>query len=224
MTDIIQNNILESAKKALIDRNVVSDEKYLPKLIYNNISTGQIVLSSIRDELSDCESFCISVAFITNGGICCLFDEFQKLKEKKIPGRIVTTNYLFFNDPQALRRLLTFDNIQVKMYEGDLHTKGYIFHKNGYDTILVGSSNMTDNALKCNQEWNIRLSSINQGDIVNDYTNEFERLWSESIDLTEEWIGEYEIDYNKKVIERRKTPGFDRKIIKKTPMQAQACD
>ena len=224
MTDSIQTTILESAKKALVDRSVISNDKYQPKLIYNNTSAGHIVLSSIQDELDDCESFCISVAFVNSGGICCLFNDLEKMKERGIPGKIITTNYLYFNKPKALRQLREFTNIQIRMYEGDLHTKGYIFHKKGYDTVLVGSSNMTDSALKCNQEWNIRLSSVNQGDIVRDYTNEFDRLWSDSVDLTDEWIDEYEIEYDKRQIERKLTPGYDRKIIKPTKMQSVALE
>ncbi len=224
MTDATQNTILQSAKKALIDRNIVSDEKYKPKLIYNNVSAGQIVLSSLQEEMKDCSSFCMSVAFITKGGICSIFNDLQTLEAKGIPGRIITTNYLFFNDPDALRDLRKFKNLEIRMYDGDLHTKGYIFHKEGYDTILIGSSNLTDNALKCNQEWNIRLSSNDQGDLVSEYTNEFERLWSESILLNDTWLEEYEIEYRKKAIERKSTPGYDRQVIKPTAMQRQALE
>jgi len=51
--------------------NLTSDSNlaYKPEFIVNSYSEGQKVLSVIERELSSCDSFSISVAFITKSGI-----------------------------------------------------------------------------------------------------------------------------------------------------------
>ena len=178
MTEELEEIILKSAKAAFVDSSVISNEYYQPKLIYNNPAGGQVVLSSIQNELIDVESFSFSIAFITKGGLACIYNDLDRLEKNSILGKILTTDFLTFNDPLALKELLKFRNIQVRVFEGDLHTKGYIFNKKDHQTIIVGSSNLTDNALKCNLEWNIRVSSTEMGDIVSKFSDEFNRMWN----------------------------------------------
>ncbi len=207
---------------AFIDNSVISNEYYLPKLIFNNPSGGQVVLTSIQNELVDVESFSFSIAFITKGGLSCIYNDLDRLEKKGVKGRILTTDFLTFNDPLALRELLKFSNIEVRMFEGDLHTKGYIFDKKDHQTIIVGSSNLTDNALKCNLEWNIRVSSTDMGDIVSKFSNEFNRMWDLSKPLTEDWLESYSKRFIERTIVRVQSPGYSRPIIEPTNMQKKA--
>ena len=78
-------NIEQGAKTALIDANYSSNLAYKPQFISNDYKAGRKVLSSIEDELSNCESFMISVAFITMSGITPLL---QTLKEYGYAGSI----------------------------------------------------------------------------------------------------------------------------------------
>ena len=137
---------------------------YRPQFISNNFKEGRKVISSIESELQVCDAFCISVAFITMGGITPLLQTLRELDERNIPGRILTTDYLHFSDPRALEKLAGLHNLTVKMYlieeagEG-FHTKGYIFRKEEIYRIIVGSSNMTLDALTRNREWNSKIVS-----------------------------------------------------------------
>ena len=63
---------------AYINGNVVSNLAYRPQFVSNNYKEGKKVISSIEEELASCDSFQISVAFITMAGIVPLF---QILKE-----------------------------------------------------------------------------------------------------------------------------------------------
>lgn len=54
---------------AYIDGSVVSSDIYRPQFVSNNRIEGKKVLSSIVDEIMACDSFQISVAFITMSGI-----------------------------------------------------------------------------------------------------------------------------------------------------------
>ncbi len=142
---------------------------------------SKVVLNAIIDELKRCESFDISVAFITDGGLCALKLTLAELREKGIRGRILTTDYNTFSTPSALRQLDAFDNIEVRMFccseaEG-FHTKGYIFNHSDHSRIILGSSNLTQSALSVNCEWNIKLISAEDGEIARCIKSEFDLLW-----------------------------------------------
>ncbi|WIM68593.1 DEAD/DEAH box helicase [Corynebacterium breve] len=148
------------------------------------------MLAALRSELSSAESFVFSVAFVTNGGIGALK---QQLVEFPGHGVIITSDYQDFNDPNALRELLNLRNIDVRvMTKYPHHAKGYIFRRHDHVTALVGSSNLTRDALMTNREWNLRFSTHSDGDIADQLNHAVERHINDSELLTNEWIDEYE--------------------------------
>ena len=73
----------------------------------------------------------------------------KELERKGVPGRILTTDYLTFSQPKALRKLKELTNIDLRMYctggENDgFHTKGYIFQDSDVYRIIIGSSKGAD--------------------------------------------------------------------------------
>ena len=111
-----------------------------------------------------CDQFQISVAFITMSGITPLLQKLKELEKKNISGEILTTNYLNFSEPRALKKLNELQNITLKMYDVEaakegFHTKGYIFKKEEIYRIIIGSSNITSAALTYNREWNTKIVS-----------------------------------------------------------------
>lgn len=183
MNQTIITDITQGLTTAFIDHTVSSNLAYRPQFVSNNYKEGRKVISSIEDELLSCEQFAISVAFITMSGITPLLQTLKELEKRGIPGRILTTDYLTFSDPKALRKLEEFSNLHVKMYVTDqteegFHTKGYIFKKEEMYRIIVGSSNMTLSALTVNREWNTRIVSTEQGKYAQSVLAEFEDLWN----------------------------------------------
>lgn len=144
-----------------------------------------------------CEEFSISVAFITMSGITPLLQTLKELENKGVKGRILTTDYLNFSEPKALKKLAKLKNIELRMYcssetEEGFHTKGYIFKEDELYRIIVGSANMTLRALTKNKEWNTRIVSSDQGEYVNEILKEFQQLWdSEFSKGYQEFISEY---------------------------------
>ena len=118
-------NIEQGAKTALIDANYSSNLAYKPQFISNDYKAGRKVLSSIEDELSNCESFMISVAFITMSGITPLLQTLKELENRGIPGKILTTDYLMFSDPKALDKLASLQNIELRMYRSKEGKQGF---------------------------------------------------------------------------------------------------
>lgn len=206
---IVQLN--QGLATAFINQNISSNLAYKPQFVSNNYREGRKVISSIEDELLSCDGFAISVAFITMGGITPLLQTFRELEQRGIPGKILTTDYLMFSEPKALRILSEFKNIKVKMFvtpnakEG-FHTKGYIFKKEEMYRIIVGSSNMTLSALTTNREWNTKIVSAEQGEYAQNVVAEFEQLWNAQQSLPfEQFIESYtEVYIKNKVIQKQK--------------------
>lgn len=183
--DKMKENIEElelGLNTAFIDSTINSNLAYRPEFISNDYKEGKKVLSTLENELRNCDEFYFSVAFITSGGIQPFLMLFKELENKGIKGKILTTNYLNFSEPKALNTLYGLKNIDIKMYmsydkEG-FHTKGYIFRKGAEYRIIVGSSNMTINALTINKEWNTKLVSTEKGQYAINMISEFDNLWN----------------------------------------------
>lgn len=191
------NDIINGAKTALIDKNHESTLSLKPSLIVNDDDNK---LSSILiRELETCESFKFSSAFITLSGVQPLKEIFNYLEEKNIPGQIITTDYFYITEPKAIKFLNNYENIEIKMFKHEnkgFHTKGYLFKQSTGFTGIVGSSNLTSNALNKNEEWNIGFTSTYNGELLDNLNKEFNKLWEKSSNF-EEFFIEYESIYNK---------------------------
>lgn len=205
LNNAVKDKIHNSAETALIDFNKHSDHKLRPTLVLNDNTRGVKVISSILDEMETCESFLFSVAFITKSGLAQLSLKLAELKEHNIKGRIITTDYLNFSDPDALEWLLKYTDIDVRIYSKEnFHTKGYIFKNKEYSTLLIGSSNLTQDALSVNKEWNLKITSLDEGELLKQTLLEFEFMWSDSAPLTAEWIEEYRPRHMHAAIQRNR--------------------
>lgn len=195
------DNLKVSLTKGFIDRDLQALERLKPRLLTNNSKKRETVLSGIVEELDQCNSFFFSVAFITESGLATLKSHLYDLGLKGIKGRILTSTFLNFNQPKAFRELLKFTNVEVRLANVDgFHSKGYIFSHDDHASLIVGSSNLTAQALKVNHEWNVKLTSHDNGDIIYHFNEQFEEIWTCAEPLTEEWIKQYEINYEPRLV------------------------
>lgn len=203
---------------------------YQPQFLSNNHKEGKKVLSSIEDELMSCDKFQISVAFITMGGITPLLQTLKELEKNGIPGEILTTNYLNFSEPKALKKLHGLSNITLKMYDVEkaaegFHTKGYIFKKEEIYRIIIGSSNMTSAALTSNREWNTKVVSTEQGEVAKQIVEEYNELWNSRYALSfESFYEEYKERYQiikrqREIAKSEETPSIEKYRLKPNAMQ-----
>ncbi|RBW69695.1 DUF3427 domain-containing protein [Bacillus taeanensis] len=204
MTNFLQN-LEASLHKGFINKDFSRYGSYKPKLLINNNKQNENVLNSLLEELDHCQDFIFSVAFITESGLATLKSHFLDLKRKGVKGRILTSTFLNFNQPKVFRELLKITNIEVRLttLEG-FHSKGYIFNNETHYSLIVGSSNLTAHALKVNYEWNVKLTSHENGEIVHHFKNQFEEVWEGARSLTENWIAHYEKNYTQ-IVDRRVT-------------------
>ena len=147
------------------------------------------------------------------GGITPLLQTLKEQEKRQIPGQILTTSYLNFSEPRALKKLQELSNITRKMYDVDradqgFHTKGYIFKKEEIYRIIIGSSNITSAALTKNKEWNTKIVSTEQGEIAMEIVKEFHQLWDSKYalfydDFYENYKQKYEIIKKQREIAKR---------------------
>ena len=157
-------NLLSSLETGFVDSTTPSLKEYRPKILLNDSSTGSKVLTTIIRQLNRCDEFFFSVAFLRMSGIACLVNTLQELEEKGIEGKILVSKYLNFTDPNALRRLLRFSNIQLKI--GDFHSKEYLFKKEDIYNLIIGSSNLTADALCSNTEINLKITATKNSELI----------------------------------------------------------
>lgn len=186
----------DSLHKGFIDQNKAVSSQFKPKLLSNKAHEN--VLSSLLQEMKTCKTFTFSVAFITEGGLATIKTMLYDLEKKGIKGRILTSTFLSFNQPKMFKELLKLTNVEVRVTDiKGFHSKGYIFEHDQHYSLIVGSSNLTDSALKANFEWNVYLTSLENGEVINHFKNQFEQTWQDAIPLNEEWIRQYNALYEK---------------------------
>ncbi|GAB1476356.1 hypothetical protein MASR2M70_11900 [Bacillota bacterium] len=189
----IKESLAAGLETGFIDCNLASLEQYHPKLVVNDYKRGIKVLSSILQELRQCEEFFFSVAFITNSGVASIVNTLQELDDgKKVKGKIITSQYQNFTEPTALKRLLQFKNIELKIVtEDNFHAKGYIFRREGQYSFIIGSSNLTQAALSSNKEWNVKLTSLEDGLVMQNILKEFHNTFDAATPVDDAYIEEY---------------------------------
>lgn len=222
----LKNIYINSLKTGFVDKNITSKKEFHPEVITNNIEKGIKFLTSIKNEMNTCEEFILSAAFLTTGGVASLHNLFEELERKKVTGKILVSQYQNFTQPEALRKILKFKNIQLKIaINNNFHAKGYFFKKKEGYTIIVGSSNLTQNALSLNKEWNLKVFALNESKIVNDSLNEFYIEFDKALKVDNNFIDDYELLFNRE-LEKRKESNSIRNIqdlyITPNSMQTEA--
>lgn len=225
--------LITSLSTGFVDSSIPDRGGLRPELVYNNSREGISVLTRLLDELRDLKAgdeFWFVVAFVKLSGIQLLLQTFDELEKRGVRGRIITGTYLTFSEPAAFKRLMRYSNIETRVYNSEhagLHVKSYFFIKRGVTTLVTGSSNLTQYALKNNMEWNVALSSTGQGSLVESAKNVYEQIWNapETSELTDDFLADYSEKYKAKCEREKKAKVIDvsettaREIIKPNSMQ-----
>lgn len=190
----VSDQLLLSLENGFLNRQTDALDSFKPKLLVNERNAQ--VLYPLLQELEHCHAFSISVAFITTGGLSMLKGALADLATKNVRGRILTSTYLQFNQPNVFEQLLRIPNVDVRVTDiKGFHAKGYIFEHASYKTLIVGSSNLTESALKTNYEWNVKLNSLHNGELLTKFEAQFEHVWQQAAPLTDEWLTQYRARY-----------------------------
>ncbi|WP_122646050.1 DUF3427 domain-containing protein [Enterococcus mediterraneensis] len=193
---MIDTHILEQAlHKAFIDQKIDSGTLN-PRFIVNRPEKKEFFLNTLQEEFASCLDFILSVAFITQSGLNAIKVQLADLAERGITGRILTSTYLSFNHPDVFESLLNIPNLEVRISKKEgFHAKGYLFKQKEYESFIIGSSNLTMQALKLNYEWNVKLTSFDQGEMLASIRQHLEKEWAEAQPLTRAWLTKFKEQY-----------------------------
>lgn len=88
----------------------------------------------------------------------------------------------------------------------------------------MGSSNLTQTALTKNKEWNLKVSSLEEGALTYSIFSEFNDLWKKAEPLTLDWIEIYEDIYKqqREFTRKSKVPRISQYTLKPNRMQVTA--
>lgn len=217
--------------KINIEENIFEEIEFQDYLVNNKLivnSQEGNMLDELKRNLRECEKFIFCVAFINFSGLQLLLDVFKELEDKGVQGNILTSTYLNFTEPKALERISKFSNINLKVFVADrekgFHTKAYIFENKEDYKIIIGSSNITQSALKSNIEWNVKVISKKDDSFALEVFEEYLGLWNTTSMISEEFLERYS-SFIKQITknERSKITEFNNyELIKPNYMQQKA--
>ncbi|PLS18708.1 DUF3427 domain-containing protein [Bacillus sp. M6-12] len=165
------------------------------KRLIVNSDRGNL-LNELIDSMNECRRFYFSVAFINFSGLQLMLDPLREAEKKGVTGKIITSTYLNFTDAKALEKITEFKNVDLKVFVTDkeigFHTKVYIFEYEDCYKVIIGSSNITQSALKSNVEWNVEVISKSNTSFIKEVLKEYDSLWDRSQIADEKLIAEYE--------------------------------
>ncbi len=167
------------------------------KLICNN---NRELLSIIKESIISSKEFYFIVSFIRFSGVQIILDVLKEAEKKKIPGKIITSNYMGITERKALDFLNKFENIEIKFYDArkiGFHPKGYIFKNDKTSKVIIGSSNISKGGLKSNIEWSSEEIVENDSLYLENIMSEFRYIWSKSYVYEQKYFNDTKFDYTK---------------------------
>lgn len=174
----------------------------MAKLLTNH--TKITFLQMIKNLLSECDEFFLSVSFIKFAGLRLFREELEEALNRGVRGKLITSTYQNFTDTASLDYFYSltsiYENFECHLeydnfYQAGYHTKGYIFQIENKMYILVGSTNITKYALEKNIEWNLMSIQDKDSIITVEIENEFTYLWNKTYKLEVDIIEKYKLQH-----------------------------
>ena len=151
----------------------------------------------IQQSLHTATSIDIIVSFLMESGVKLLQKDLEEIKDKNIPIRILTGNYLNITQPSALYLIkdILGDKLDLRFYNDtkrSFHAKAYIFEKENGGEIFIGSSNLSRSAWTSGIEWNYRIDKTTNYEDFKYFKCMFEELFNnESIIVNDQELERY---------------------------------
>lgn len=136
----------------------------------------------IKREIASADRIDVIVAFLKFSGLRLIRDELAAFAQRR-PGRlrVLTTTYVGATEKRAVDALVELGaevRVSYLAQSTRLHAKAWLFHReSGFSTAYVGSSNLSHSAMVEGMEWNVRLSNVDAGALVEKFQATFEQYW-----------------------------------------------
>ena len=143
----------------------------------------------IRSHLPSSTSASICVAYLSPSGFKTIEDELEHFLNKGASLSIISSEEISKTDAEFLLRLTDrYPQIQAKVYPTELtfmHSKVYLLEGDDKAHVLAGSSNLTLGGLKTNIESNLAGSFSSTHEMVRQWRENFDIIWTQGIALDE---------------------------------------
>lgn len=153
----------------------------LDSTLLTNAPGDPVLLNQLDAEIDSADAIDVVMAFIRRSGINPLVNSLGRHCRNGRPLRVLTTIYTGSTEQAALEQLVDLGadvRISYDVSTTRLHAKAWMFHRrSGFSTAYVGSSNLTHSAQVTGLEWNIRVSSARNPDILAKIEAVFESYW-----------------------------------------------
>lgn len=134
------------------------------------MTSVRLITQKLRDELlaaiKTSSSICILTSFAMKSGVELLLPALKQAVECGADIKILTGDYLYVTQPEALRLLYEADErIEIRLWRSDgvsFHPKAFLFQRQmpseeGDGLLIIGSSNLSRSALTTGVEWNLAM-------------------------------------------------------------------
>jgi len=140
--------------------------------------------SEVRRELASADRVDLLCSFLKWSGLRLLREALRELLDRRPGGlRVLTTAYMGATERRALDELAHLGaHVKVSYDTGKtrLHARAWLFHRDtGFSTACIGSSNLSAAAMLDGLEWNVRLSQVDNGAILDKFQATFEQYWAD---------------------------------------------
>lgn len=163
------------------------------------------LLPHLLAELDRARRADFAVAFVLKSGIRPILEHLRDLLKRGGQIRMLTGDYLDVTEPEALLALMdlpkTLDvrgTLDLRVYEAtqtSFHPKAYLFYReDGSGVAYVGSSNLTEAALRNGVEWNYRELSSRNVTGFQHVAEAFEKLFVHpaTVPVDDAWVRSYQ--------------------------------
>lgn len=138
----------------------------------------------VKRELASADRVDLLCSFLKWSGFRLVADDLRDLLRRRPGGlRVLTTAYMSATERRALDELTELGarvRVSYDTRRTRLHAKAWLFHRDsGFSTGCIGSSNLSAAAMLDGLEWNVRLSQVDNGAILDKFAATFDQYWDD---------------------------------------------
>ena len=152
--------------------------------LLTNASNDHRIGHELKREIESADEIDILVSFIRWSGFRLVQEALQDFIARGGSLRVITTVYMKATQRRALDQLVNMGakiKISYDTRRTRLHAKAWLIRRNtGFSTAFVGSSNLSAAAQVEGLEWNIRLSKVDAGRIIDKIEAAFNSYWEDT--------------------------------------------
>lgn len=141
------------------------------------------IASEIAQEIPSADRIDLLCAFVRHSGLRLFRSELEERVRQGAKVRVIASVYTGSTERRALDELVKLGakvKVSYEIARTRLHAKAWLFHRNsGLHTAYIGSSNLTHTAQIEGLEWNVRVSAVENPEVIDRFEATFEQYWQE---------------------------------------------